>query len=93
MDQENHPVSSNRPRFDFTITFGDVIMLVGFLIGVFIGWTNLDKRVVILEEKASFQKTIDQQQDSDTSRQFDLIRQGQNRIEAKLDRVIENKSK
>lgn len=87
-DQQEH----NRPRFDFTITFGDVAMLVGFLVAIFSAWTNLDKRVVVLEEKASYQKAIDAQQDAQTTQSLDLIRASQNRIETKLDRIIEREA-
>lgn len=80
---------NNRPRFDFTITFGDVAMLIGFLVAIFSAWTNLDKRVVVLEEKAAYQKAIDAQQDAQTTQSLELIRSSQNRIETKLDRIIE----
>lgn len=80
----------NRPRFDFTITFGDVMMLLGFLLAIFSAWTNLDKRVVILEEKAAYQKAVDATQDQAMAIQLGLIRSSQVRIETKLDRVIEN---
>ena len=89
-DQTEH---RNRPKFDFTITFGDVAMLIGFLVAIFTAWTNIDKRVVVLEEKATYQKFIDTKQDEATSQQLGLIRQGQTRIEAKLDRVIEHENK
>lgn len=78
-----------RPKFDFTITFGDLLMLFGFLSAIFFSWTNLDKRVVLLEEKAAVQTRIDSKQDANLDASITLMRQSQARIEDKLDRMIE----
>ena len=85
----NAPSNRSRFRFDMMITFGDVAMLIGFLIAAFTAWSNLDKRVVVLEQKSSDQFQIDQRQDQSTEQQLSLIRKSNDRIEAKLDRVIE----
>lgn len=92
MEEVKDQVSNVRPKFDFTITFGDVMMLFGFLGAIFVAWTNLDKRVVILEEKAAFQKMVDADQDAQTRMQFELIRKSQERIENKLDAALTSRA-
>lgn len=91
LDDTKEQTEPTRPKFDFTITFGDVVMLLGFLGAIFIAWTNLDKRVVVLEERTAFQKTVDFDQDSRAQMQFDLIRKSQERIENKLDAALSSK--
>lgn len=81
----------HKPKFDFTITFGDIVMIVGFITAIFAAWTNLDKRVVIIEEKYSHQKEIDNAQDSMMHTQMDMIRASQARIEGKLDKILEER--
>ena len=56
--------SSGKVRFDMTINLGHVLTFLGFLITIFVGWVNLDKRVVVLEEKTVSQKIVDAHQDA-----------------------------
>lgn len=89
---DHRPENSSRPQFDFTITLGDIAMLIGFMVAIFSAWTNLDKRVIVLEEKVANQKSVDAHQDIQTAQSLDLIRASQSRIETKLDRIIEREA-
>lgn len=52
-----------RITFDPTINAGHILTSVIFVGGLFIGWTELDKRVVILEESRKTQEQVDRHQD------------------------------
>lgn len=47
-----------------TINLGHVLTFLGFLTTIFVGWVNLDKRVMVLEEKTASQKIVDAHQDT-----------------------------
>lgn len=47
-----------------TINLGHVLTFLGFLATIFVGWVNLDKRVMVLEEKTASQKIVDAHQDA-----------------------------
>lgn len=51
-------------RFDPTINAGHLLTFAGFILAGFVGWTTLDKRVVILEQQRISQEYRDQSQDS-----------------------------
>lgn len=55
---------TTKPRFDPTINLGHIITFIGFLVTIFVGWTNLDKRVVVLEESRNTQLIRDKHQDA-----------------------------
>lgn len=52
-----------RLTFDPTINAGHLLTFAGFVITVVVGWSTLDKRVVVLEEDRKRQAQIDQHQD------------------------------
>lgn len=54
----------NGLKFDPTINAGHILTFVGFLLAGFVGWTTLDKRVVVLEQERARQNTVDQHQDT-----------------------------
>lgn len=79
-------------RFDPTFNAGHLFTFVGFLITIFIGWTNLDKRVVVLEESRNTQTQKDKHQDAMLTGQSAQIRESLNEIKAaiiRLDNKIE----
>lgn len=51
-------------KFDPTINAGHLLTFAGFIIAGFVGWTTLDKRVVILEQQRISQEYRDASQDS-----------------------------
>lgn len=79
-------------RFDPTINAGHLFTFAGFLITIFIGWTNLDKRVVVLEESRNTQTQKDKHQDATLAHQSAQIRESLSEIKAaiiRLDNKIE----
>ena len=74
-------------RFDPTINLGHVITFLGFILTIFIGWTNLDKRVVVLEETRNMQALRDKHQDSVIASQSSQIRESLNEIKAAMVRL------
>ena len=57
------PTERRRLTFDPTINAGHIISLLAFLITLVVGWSTLDKRVVVLEEARKAQQQTDQHQD------------------------------
>jgi hypothetical protein len=57
-------------RFDPTVNAGHVITFLGMAAAVFIAWANLDKRVLVLEERGSYQKLRDDTQDQAVTQQL-----------------------
>lgn len=53
-----------RLKFDPTINAGHLLTFAGFIVAGFVGWTTLDKRVVILEQQRISQEYRDASQDS-----------------------------
>lgn len=51
-------------KFDPTINAGHLLTFAGFIVAGFVGWTTLDKRVVILEQQRISQEYRDNSQDS-----------------------------
>lgn len=47
-----------------TINLGHVLTFLGFLATIFVGWVNLDKRVMVLEESRHAQQQRDTHQDT-----------------------------
>ena len=80
-------------KFDPTINAGHLLTFVGFIIAGFVGWTTLDKRVVVLEEQRKAQETRDIGQDSRSSEKFGEIRETMRDIKQTLDVVREKLEK
>lgn len=57
-------------RFDPTINAGHILTFLGMSIALFVAWTNLDKRVVVLEERNGYQKLRDDTQDQAVTQQL-----------------------
>ena len=57
-------------HFDPTVNAGHILTFLGISIALFVAWTNLDKRVVVLEERGSYQKLRDDTQDQALSQQL-----------------------
>lgn len=52
-----------RLTFDPTINAGHLLTFAGFILSMMVGWSVLDKRVVVLEEARKAQVSTDQHQD------------------------------
>jgi len=86
---------TNRKRltFDPTINAGHILTFLGFILSMMVGWSVLDKRVVVLEEARKTQAQLDQHQDAiqrasqDSMRETLLeIKQGIREINARFER-------
>lgn len=87
------PTERRRLTFDPTINAGHIISLLAFLVTLVIGWSTLDKRVVVLEEARKTQAQLDSHQDAiqrasnDSMRETLLeIKQGIREINARFER-------
>ena len=58
------PEKPARLRFDPTINAGHILTFAGMACAVFLAYTTLDKRVVVLEESRQYQRLRDEQQDN-----------------------------
>jgi hypothetical protein len=58
------PPPDNRIRFDKTITLGNLISMGMFCMAIVVGWSSMDKRVLVLEEARTAQRERDATQDS-----------------------------
>lgn len=82
-----------RLTFDPTINAGHVLTFVGFILSMMVGWSVLDKRVVVLEEARKTQAQLDQHQDAIQRASQDSVReslaeikQGIRELNARFDR-------
>ena len=89
----NTQPQGGRLKFDPTINAGHLLTFAGFLITISVGWSTLDKRVVILEEQRKSQESLDKAQDSRSSEKFGEIRETMRDIKQTLDVVREKLEK
>lgn len=66
-------MDTGKLRFDPTISYGHVLQALMIISAIFVAWTNLDKRVVVLEESRHVQQLRDNHQDSLNNQQFDQV--------------------
>lgn len=84
------PDSSEKPsriRFDGTVNAGHILTFAGFLITIFVGWTALDKRVVVLEEGRLTQRQVDLHQNEMTRSEMTQIKDSLVEIKRSVERV------
>lgn len=62
-DQDKNQPHGGRLKFDPTINAGHLLTFAGFIVAGFVGWTTLDKRVVVLEQQRISQEFRDNAQD------------------------------
>lgn len=74
-------------KFDPTINAGHLLTFAGFILTGFVGWTALDKRVVVLEEQRKAQEARDIGQDSRSTEKFVEIRETMTDIKRTLEIV------
>ena len=78
---------AGRLKFDPTINAGHLLTFAGFLLTGFIGWSTLDKRVVVLEEQKKSQEMRDVSQDTRSAEKFTEIRETMTDIKRTLESV------
>lgn len=74
-------------RFDPTINAGHLLTFAGFILAGFVGWTTLDKRVVVLEEQRKAQEVRDIGQDARSADKFTEIKDTMNEIKRAVEQV------
>lgn len=89
MPQPNHPPEDRRFRFDPTINLGHVLTFVGFIATGVVGWSALDKRIMVLEEARQTQAQIDRNQDQLTTQQMQYIRETLTEIKQSVNRLTD----
>lgn len=77
---ERDSIHPRRIVFDGTINAGHVLSILSMVAAVAIGWTTLDKRVVVLEEAKAYQAARDATQDQ-------VVRDTVTRIERSVDKI------
>lgn len=76
-------------KFDATINLGHVLTFVGFVIAGFTAWSTLDKRVTVIEERASLQALVDKTQDSNLASSMSTIKDALGDIKTNISRINE----
>lgn len=71
-----------RLTFDPTINAGHLLTFAGFILSMMVGWSVLDKRVVVLEEARKTQAQVDQHQDAMQRANVDSVRESLQEIKA-----------
>jgi len=78
-------------KFDATINLGHVLTFVGFVIAGFTAWSTLDKRLTVIEERATFQAQIDRQQDARLVEYMTTIKESLSDIRASINRATDGR--
>ena len=76
-------------KFDATINLGHMLTFAGFVIAGFTAWSTLDKRVTVIEERATFQAQIDRTQDANQAANMVVIKESLAEIKLQVSRVSE----
>lgn len=76
-------------KFDATINLGHMLTFAGFVIAGFTAWSTLDKRVTVIEERASFQSQIDRNQDANLAANMAVIKESLGEIKLQVARLGE----
>lgn len=82
-----------RLHFDPTINAGHLLTFLGMLAALLIGWSTMDKRVVVLEEAKTYQRERNAAQDAAIREMLIEIRQGQMETRRTLDELRKELSK
>lgn len=73
--------------FDPTINAGHLLTFVGFIVAGFVGWSTLDKRLVVVEEARKAQVQTDQHQDTLHRASIDAVRDSLREIKEGVQRL------
>lgn len=87
----NETAPTNHWHLKKEVQLGQIISIVVFgLTGLFYV-TKMDQRIAVIESQMSVQKDRDMLQDRQHSEALALIREQMNRMDGKLDRLVERK--
>lgn len=75
-------------KFDNTVSMGNVLTFIGFIVAGFGAYGAMDKRVAVLEESRINQVQIDRRQDQDSADMKRTNREDFKEINSKLDRLL-----
>lgn len=75
--------------FDPTINLGHILTFLGFVVGIGVSWSTLDKRLTIMEESRKTQEQIDRSQDQVASQNMLQIRESLGDIKASLGKLTD----
>lgn len=78
-------------KFDATINLGHVLTFVGFVIAGFTAWATLDKRLTVIEERATFQSQIDHAQDAKLVESMTQIKESLSDIKANINWITDGR--
>lgn len=73
--------------FDATINLGHILTFIGFLVTGFMAWQSLDKRVLVIEQQANYQRLRDQNQDTEQSVQTIHINESLQEIKRSVEKL------
>jgi hypothetical protein len=77
--------------FQKEISVGNVITILCVVVAGLSAWSTLDKRVALTEERAIAQRQVDERQDAEAARRDVQTQAALERINAKLDRIMERR--
>lgn len=89
---ENESVMTPEPtrwRFEKTISFGNVMTLIGCLLTTGYAINRFDQRMTIQEQFSMVQQQINAQQKSDLNDYKRIVREDVKELSGKVDRVLE----
>ena len=78
-------------RLKKDISIPDIISFASAVLAVIYAYTSLDKRVYAIEQVQIAQKVVDQRQDEDSIRQQIRIETQLEKLNSKLDRIVERR--
>jgi uncharacterized coiled-coil protein SlyX len=85
------PQHAGGVKFDATINLGHVLTFIGFVIAGFTAWSTLDKRLTVIEERATFQAQIDRQQDAKLVESMTSIKEALTDIRSNINRLSDGR--
>lgn len=86
MAEEPQP---RRVTFDPSFNLGHILTLIGLMCSVWVSWSTLDKRIVVLEESGKLQTQVDRHQDEVMRMNMTSIRESLADIKQTLTRTNE----
>lgn len=76
-------------RFDATINAGHILTFISLVVAGFVTWGVMDRRVAVVEERQRAQVVIDAGQDAQIQKVNDRVERNQDKLEQKIDRIID----
>lgn len=81
--------TAKRVTFDPSFNLGHILTLIGLMCSVWVSWSTLDKRIVVLEESGKLQTQVDRHQDEVMRMNMSQIRESLSEIKQTLNRTTE----